>query len=146
MPQNKIISSLKKGFTLPELLIVMTVIAGLASIMLVSYPATQRRARDTRRKNDIKQYQTSMEIYYNKSNKYPTASSLSAACTALGLTTCIDDPRASAGQHYSVSSNDAAYLIYGTLEQPPSPTTYFYTCSTGKSGETTSNPSSTNPC
>jgi len=137
----------KKGFTLPELLIVMTVLAALASVVLVTYPASRRKARDAVRRSDIKEYQTTIEVYYNKENKYPTAVGISALCTTLGMTDCPDDPRASdEGIHYGVNSSDSAYRVWAQLEYPPSPTTYFFSCSTGNSGEATSDPSSTDPC
>jgi prepilin-type N-terminal cleavage/methylation domain-containing protein len=135
----------QKGFTLPELLIVMTIIGALASVVLVTYPASQKKARDAIRKSDIKQYQTAMEIYYNKNDAYFAATgNLATACSTNGLSdNCPDDPKSG---NYKISSTTSDYLLWAQLEYPPSPTTYFYSCSTGKSGETTSNPSSTDPC
>ncbi len=41
------------GFTIIEVLIVVTTIGILAAIIAVAYPAYQERARDTKRKNDL---------------------------------------------------------------------------------------------
>ena len=62
----------KKGFTLVELLIVVIVIGILASIAIVSYNGTQKRARDSKRLNDISEITKALEVYYSVNHKYPT--------------------------------------------------------------------------
>ncbi len=126
--------SKNSGFTIIELLMVMTVLGVLAGLVLVNYPASQMRARDARRRSDIKQYQTSLEIYYNRNNVYPTYSGNLAApgfCTTLGLTGCPNDPKSG---NYQIRSSATQYSIWAQLEQPPSPTTYFIVCSNGRTG------------
>lgn len=125
------------GFTLVELLIVMTVLGVLAGIVLVNYPANQRRARDTRRRSDLKQYQTALELYYNRGNTYPNASgNLVSQCGTLGLTGCPNDPQGT--NPYQISSSLTQYTVWARLELPQSPVTYFIACSNGKSGNGTS--------
>jgi prepilin-type N-terminal cleavage/methylation domain-containing protein len=142
-------SPFRKGFTLLELLIVMAVLGALASIVLVSYPASQKRARDAKRRSDVKQYQAAMEIYANKNGgvySVTAATNISGTyCSStLALPACPDDPKTT--QHYTVIATTTTYRIWTTLEQPTSPVTYFYVCSTGEAGEVTTNPQSTNPC
>ena len=61
------------GFTLIEILVVISIIGVLASLALVSFAGTQKQARDTQRKNDLKQYQTSLENFANNnSSLYPS--------------------------------------------------------------------------
>lgn len=137
-------SSTEYGFTLPELLIVMTVMAGLAAIMMVSYPASQRRARDTRRISDIKQYQTAIELYANRQGSYAGLSGTtpSASCSTLGLTNCPNDPKGSP-YVYEMSVTGTAYALWARLEQQPNAATqnYFVVCSNGKVGNCPSRPS-----
>ena len=59
------------GFSLAELLIVCTLIAVLAVTMFVNYQTQISRARDAKRKADLKKYQTAFEDYYNDNNCYP---------------------------------------------------------------------------
>jgi type II secretion system protein G len=59
------------GFTLLELLVVIAVIGLLSSIIIVSMNSTRGKARDARRKGDLKQIQTALEMYYNENNAYP---------------------------------------------------------------------------
>ena len=52
----------KKGFTLIELLVVIAVIGLLSSIVLVSLGGVRKRARDARRRSDIRQISLAMEM------------------------------------------------------------------------------------
>jgi len=64
----------KHGFTLIEILIVVAIIGILATIGLVSFMTSLRRARDAKRISDIKAMQTAMEQYYSDHDyAYPTA-------------------------------------------------------------------------
>ena len=135
----------KSGFTLPELLIVMTVLAGLAAVMMVSYPASQKRARDTRRISDLKQYQTAIELYANRVGSYAGLTSgvpgNGAQCNVLGLTTCPKDPKSPA-QNYALNANNTSYTLSVRLEQQTGTTpNYFVVCSDGRSGYCVSPPS-----
>lgn len=170
--QRKLPACLRKqGFTLIELLIVIAIIGGLAAIGLITYPGTQRTARDTERKSDIKQYQTLLEIFANRSNGLyphfsPSASTGSDVCggsptlyTVLGLTgACVNDSIATAPYRYfAIGGSGAAgspsatgYLIYATLERPATDggVQYWVICSNGTAGRVAASawtPSSTCP-
>lgn len=67
-----ILNRVKKGFTLMELLIVIAVIGILISIATASYSSAQKKARDSRRKGDLKAMQNALEQYYSaNSGQYP---------------------------------------------------------------------------
>jgi len=72
----------KKGFTLIELLVVIAIIGLLSTLAVVSLNNARSKARDAKRVSDIKQIQTSLELYFNDNNAYP----VSAAGTTLGGT------------------------------------------------------------
>lgn len=61
----------KKGFTLIELLVVVAIIGLLSSIVLVSLDSARAKARDAKRKSDIRQIQTALALYYNTNGYYP---------------------------------------------------------------------------
>jgi prepilin-type N-terminal cleavage/methylation domain-containing protein len=73
--------SSRKGFTLIELMIAITILAIVASIGLVTYSKAQVTARDNRRKQDLQAIRAALELYYQKNNRYPanTAPQTSAA-------------------------------------------------------------------
>jgi len=65
------ISSLVKGFTLIELLIVIAIIALLASVVLVSFPSSTAKSRDSNRIQELKQIQTALRLYYDINHEMP---------------------------------------------------------------------------
>lgn len=62
---------MKKGFTLVELLVVISIIGALVTIALVSFRNSQARGRDAERKSDLKQISSALELYYSDYGKYP---------------------------------------------------------------------------
>ncbi len=66
-----------KGFTLIELMVVIGIIGVLAAGLVATInPFTQfAKARDARRKSDLKTIVTLLEQYYNDNNSYPSAGS-----------------------------------------------------------------------
>lgn len=60
-----------KGFTLIELLVVIAIIGILSSVVLASLNTARVKARDTKRKQDMLQIRTALEMYYNDNNSYP---------------------------------------------------------------------------
>ncbi len=139
-----------EGFTLIELLVVISIIGLLAGIALVSFTGSQKQARDTQRKSDLRQYSTSLEGFANKSGGfYPaiTGTGVSGLCasTALNLSPCPEDPKNSqdASYYYQYSSDGTAgsnnatkYVLWAKIENISS--TYWVVCSTGQSGKVAS--------
>lgn len=62
----------ERGFTLIELLVVIAIIGMLSSVVLASLSSARGKARDARRKSDMKQLQIALEMYYDSSNAYPS--------------------------------------------------------------------------
>ena len=79
----------KKGFTLIELLVVIAMIAVLASATLVILGPARKKSRDAKRRADLKQINTAMELCYNETscaggNQYPVPSSGPNTLSAIG--------------------------------------------------------------
>lgn len=60
-----------RGFSLIELLIVIAVIALLATLILANYGESRKQARDERRVVDLEQIQLALRLYYEKYGEYP---------------------------------------------------------------------------
>lgn len=67
---SKKISALR-GFTLSEILLVVTIIAVLAVVAILSYQRQVIRGYDSKRKTDFSKLRTIFEDYYNDHNEYP---------------------------------------------------------------------------
>lgn len=63
----------QSGFTLIELLVVIAIIGLLSSIVLASLNGARAKARDARRKQDLVQIRTALEMYFNDKGSYPLA-------------------------------------------------------------------------
>ena len=62
---------MKKGFTLMEILIAIAIIAILTAIGIVSYGSINRGARNAKRKSDVGQIQSALELYRSDFGYYP---------------------------------------------------------------------------
>lgn len=148
-----------KGFTIIELLIVISVLSGLAVIFVATYPNAQKRARDTQRRNDLNQYRVALENFAFKNDGfYPQRVTSVDASTTLCVTDldftagdCTDDPKkglsvcdSSVCQYTYYTPNggctdgDACvtnYVIWAPLEVPSASGGYWFVCGTGKAGE-----------
>lgn len=95
----------KRGFTLVELLVVVVVIATIASIGIPTLNSITTRGRDTQRLSDLKKIQSSIEQYYLDQQFYPqTISSGQAISSPQGsksyLATVPKDPKTGADYLY----------------------------------------------
>lgn len=123
-----------KGFTLVELLVVISIIALLSTLAIVALNSARQKSRDAKRVADIKQIQTGLEMYLDGTTTkiYPVAASAIAlgaasyACLnqASGFTTvnCTSPimsyvPADPGSNSYSyTSASGATYSIVFTLE------------------------------
>ncbi|NCC70302.1 prepilin-type N-terminal cleavage/methylation domain-containing protein [bacterium] len=60
-----------KGFTLPELMVSMSIIGTIGAMSADKLNSLIPTARDTQRQANIRQVQTALEIYYLYNNSYP---------------------------------------------------------------------------
>lgn len=62
----------RSGFTLVELLVVVVIIATLATVTLIIYAAQQRDANDNTRKGNATVISEALEKYYDDNHEYPS--------------------------------------------------------------------------
>ena len=107
----------RNGFTLIELLVVVAVIALLATIMLGTLGSARQQARDSKRLADLKQLQTTLELYANGNlGKYPT--SLAVLVTGGLIPVVPPDPSGGAYSYAALGAgaNCSRYHLGATLE------------------------------
>lgn len=119
---------MKNGFTLIEVLVAVTIIAVLVSIGVVSYGSVNKRSRDAKRKGDVEQLRSALEMYRSDNGYYPNAgsgswtdaSSLSTTLVSMYLPGVPADPKSTQTYRYQAtnfsSGNYYGYCMSALLE------------------------------
>jgi len=84
----------RNGFTLIEVMVVTTIIAILAAVGMVSYQTANQKARDGKRKADMEQIRSALEMYKADSatNAYPATANFSALVSPIAYIREIPNP------------------------------------------------------
>ncbi len=121
LPETRNSLPASRGFTLIELLVAASIIAVLTAIGFVSYTNINKRSRDTKRKGDLEQLRSAMEMYRADNGSYPSAGSGSWT-DASGLTTLTtggyiaaipSDPKAATQTYRYMATNLVSGNYYG---------------------------------
>jgi len=107
-----------RGFTLIELLVVIAIIGLLATMAVVSFGGAQKKARDARRKADIRQISKALELYYDMYGAYPIG-------TAGSDRSCWEDNEGYSSCHPLGALKDAELM--GRVPVDPGKNTYIGT-------------------
>lgn len=108
-----------KGFTLLELLIVIVIIGILAVLIIPNLAAGPARARDTQRKQDLRNIKTALEAYHVDNGNYPQALDVLDDGSTPYMKTVPNDPKNSDPYVYSYvpDANPAVnYVLSAHLE------------------------------
>jgi len=107
-----------KGFTLIEILVVMTIIAVLIGVGLVSYQGPRKSSRDAKRKADLEQIRSALEIYRTDCKEYPANKArLSNGNSCNGSIYMAEVPKDPGSCSYSYSFVSAnSYILCASLE------------------------------
>ncbi len=117
-----------------ELLVVMVILSVLVALATGTYGTTSRRGRDNRRKNDLRNLATALEVYYGDKARYPSnnANGEMVGCGTNDLEVCTwggefkdtnntlymvlipDDPVTNQKYYYIGTAN--TYKLYARLE------------------------------
>ncbi len=112
----------KQGFTLIELLVVIAIIALLSTLAVVALGSARQKANDAKRLSDIKQMQTTLELYYTDNNAYPTT-------TAQGIT--LGSTNAACLSSAGFAAAGCANPYMGQVPSDPGNNSYTYTATAG---------------
>jgi general secretion pathway protein G len=80
------------GFTLIEMMVVITIIGLLSAIVMSSFDTARKKGRVAKRIADLKQIQTSLELYYATNRKYPSSSGSWSSCLTNNIADNVGGP------------------------------------------------------
>jgi general secretion pathway protein G len=107
--------NVSRGFTFLELLVVIGLIGILTVMAVVSYGSVNKRSRDARRKSDIEQLRSALEMYRADNGYYPDGpSTFTAVSSDTNLTQALasyvstfpKDPKDDVTYPYQIIMND----------------------------------------
>ncbi len=107
----------KKSFTLIEILVVATIIGLLAAAATASYTQLGKQSRDARRKTDLEQIRSALEMYRSNNDQYSAYTGNCSSYTALtGSPTYIQsmptDPMSTYFYYCNISTTDYTISAY----------------------------------
>ena len=106
---------MKKGFTLVELLVVISIIGVLSAILMVNFVGTRERARDSQKIQDMNTIKNALRLYYNDFQSYPVSNSACSSCLTPSIGTSGYAPGI-AGIGYTYVSNGVGFTLSVGLE------------------------------
>jgi len=102
---------LRKGFTILELLIVISVIAILVGIALPRFKGMQDEGNIAKAKGELRTIQTAAESYYIHNSTMPTLAQLTTAVPNIVGTTLPKDPFVAGGATDYGYATNGAYMV-----------------------------------
>lgn len=109
-----------KGFTLIEILIVISIIGVLSSLTLLGLGSFRASGRDVRRVTDLRQITNALELYYAKVGVYPTTAGWGTELLKSNggvIDSLPKDPNDPATVYQYGACGTTGYAVQATLEE-----------------------------
>lgn len=111
----------KNGFTMIELLIVIVIMGILSAIGLGTFTSSQLKARDSKRKTDLRSISDALEVYYNDFGSYPLDGG-DGSIIGCGIDPLIIE--CVPGSIWKHNTNDTTYMVQ--IPEDPNGGKYYY--------------------
>ena len=124
---------MKRGFTLIEILVTISIIALLTMIGVTNFRVANQRARDGRRQGDLEQIKAALELYRTDEAEYPAditaGQTIESPTGTIYMNQVPTDPLST--QTYYYSSDGETYTLCAALELDLSGACGGASCGTG---------------
>lgn len=104
----------KSGFTLVELLVVITIIVVISAVAMVNYTGAGKKARDSRRVADLEKMRMALETIRQVGTTYPT--SANSLVTGGYMSKLPVDPKTGNSYLYTPGGTNYTYSIGASME------------------------------
>lgn len=107
----------KLGFSLIELLVVISIIGVLTAVLMINFVGARERSRDAKKIQDLTNLKNSLRMYYNDNQAYPSpgvSNCVSCLNTAIGSSYLVGVSEI--GYSYSAASDGNGFVIKTGLE------------------------------
>lgn len=100
-------SKKNKGFTLVELLVVISIIGVLTTLLMVNFVGTRERANDSQKIQNLNSLKNALRMYYNDNQAYPADKSVILGMGFTGYMSNLGDT----GFSYSQTNSGDGFLL-----------------------------------
>ncbi len=114
-PHRNLKTILNSGFTLVELLVVISVVALLVSLTIISVDSSKKKSRDSRRLSDINEIRNALELFRAANKKFP-ATLADPGLAPVFIPAIPKDPLTRNNYLYSSMDNCQSFHLGATLE------------------------------
>lgn len=121
----------RAGFTLLEILIVISIIGILTAFIFSNFTGARERARDVKKKQELHELQIALNLYQNTYQQYPATGNGNDfnACGQDGLLPCPCSP----SLYFAIGASCETVLIPKVTLSEGSPFFRYYPCQNGES-------------
>lgn len=110
----------KRGFTLIELIVVIAILAALASMISGNISTSLKKGRDAKRKADLEEVTRALEMYYEDNKAYPLTLTFGSiledpSTTKIYMQKLPNDPITTKSYQY-LSATGTDYKLFACLE------------------------------
>ena len=103
----------RSGFSLIELMVVMTIIIVISAVAMVNYSGSTKKARDSRRIADLEKIRMALEVVRQSGTTYPSNTNYLEPDY---LSKVPVDPKTGGTYPYIIESGNYRYALQATME------------------------------
>lgn len=104
----------ERGFSLIELIVVITIIAVITAVGVVSFGGASKKSRDSKRMSDLERYRVALEMYRQTNGSYP-ANFPTDLINASLIQSVLTDPKSGYTYVYNQNGN-YSYGLFAWVE------------------------------